>query len=786
MNNETDWVGRTDESDVSAERYHYFMTKEPREELGPIRVISDPYLGVTKVRDVRIGMVRNAKDEDKKAVLAYLQPYPHMRIEKGKELQGWYQSLHNESAASRPRPCFTEAVLTEPYGGWCAVGCKFSLPAGELVDTPNGSAPIESFKVGDSVLGRTPLGVQITKVVGVTSHWKPEGLVRLILNDGRKLLMTGDHPVYSVSRRAWVNAVNLKPGERLESLPMRYGHTEPQESLRCLPVSDSLRERHEEVGQVVAYQGEAQVYGDAPENERPCSREQRVYEQEGQWAEIPGMEISPSGTSQERRIGIQTFQARPIHGQKRSHISNEVGMGTVTRGVPRPPWVRLGLRTVFNFVAGRVGICARLRSPSRQLYIRGERVHDCRRREENSASQTNGIPRGNFRPKGTKEIGDTYVVGVEKIPGRVRVHDIQTESQNFFQRGVLVHNCYINSGMRGYRGTGLITVPLGYGDQVRQQITKMRRGAAGYFSSFTDPFTPLEQYYHNTEEGAKAFVDAGLPLFFLSRLRYPDWAVDLLKLSPYSYAQKSLNTGDAADWKLLSPGAMSLEDHYADIERLKTAGIYVSIQVNPIVPGVTSHGDIVKLFQRLRAVGADHVIVKFVEAGYSWAPAMVERMKQTFGERGAAFEKLFTQNIGSQRTVEEEYRLKAHRMYSSYARKYGLTYSVCYEYKYARDADGKVLSKTGVSIARDFTTSDQCHGHAVPVFTRASDAEQFRPVEECPPSGCLHCSEDNAGKPRCGDELAGEANAVEMRDLKIPIGEGKGRATQLIQLGVKK
>lgn len=465
MQSETDWASRidTEEESGAAERYQYFMRPEPREGLGPIEEVDDEYLGKgAMVRSMRVGMTRNAKDENKKDVTVYLKPFPHIRIEKAKELQGWYQSLHNESKASRPRPCFTEAVLTEPYGGYCAVGCVF---------------------------------------------------------------------------------------------------------------------------------------------------------------------------------------------------------------------------------------------------------------------------------------------------------------------------CYINSGMRGYRGTGLISVPMDYGSQIGVQLSRMRRAAAGYFSSFTDPFTPLEQYYHNTQRAAEEFVKVGLPLFFLSRLRYPDWAVDLLTENPHSYAQKSINTSDPRDWKLLSPGAMSLEEHLEEISLLRSRGIYVSIQCNPIVPGVTSNEQIIKLFKMLAEAGANHVIVKFVEAAYSWAPAMVKNMVRRFGDRGREFEKLFTQNIGTERTVEEGYRIRAHRLFSSAARRYGLTYATCYEYEYERDADGKVLSKTGVSVGRRFTTSAQCHGHAVPVYTRRSADEPFRPVEECPPSGCLYCSAENEGKPRCGDELAGEANALRMADLKLPIGDGKRRST---------
>lgn len=459
MQQEDSWVTTKmvgEDDNMAATTYAYFMRPEPFDDLGPIRIIDDPYLGKTKVRDMKVGMVRNAKDEDKRSITAYLQPFPHTRINTAKPLQGWYKSLH-EPEGVRPRPCFSEAILTEPYGGYCAVGCAF---------------------------------------------------------------------------------------------------------------------------------------------------------------------------------------------------------------------------------------------------------------------------------------------------------------------------CYINSGIRGYRGSGLITVPLKYGEQIAKQLGKNMRGAAGYFSSFTDPFTPLEAYYHNTQGAAEEFVKVGLPIFFLSRLRYPQWAVELLQKNPHSYAQKSLNTPDSEDWRLLSPGALPLKDHLKDIARLKQAGIYVSIQCNPILPGVTSHVQVQQLFNRLKEAGADHVIVKFVEAGYSWAPAMVERIRKRFGpERGGRFAELFTENIGGQKTICEEYRMEGHRIYSAHAKRIGLTYATCYEYEYERNQDGDIISKTGVSVGRKFTTASQCHGQRVPVYSRDKVTDLFKPLEECPPSGCLYCASENNGKARCGDELMGQAKAMVGMDYRQPIGD---------------
>lgn len=326
--------------------------------------------------------------------------------------------------------------------------------------------------------------------------------------------------------------------------------------------------------------------------------------------------------------------------------------------------------------------------------------------------------------------------------------------------------CYVNSGFRGYRGSGLISVPVDYGAQVRKMLSVTKSSAAGYFSSFTDPFLPLEDVYHNTQRGAEEFVRLGLPVFFLSRMSYPGWAFDLLRQNKYSYAQKSINTPDPDDWKKLSPGALSLQDHLDEIKALSQAGIYVSIQVNPIIAGVTSHEDIERLFEMLKEAGASHVIVKFVEAGYSWAPAMVDRINKRFGDnRGRAFSELFQENgAGNQKTIVEAYRREGFERYRAKAQSLGLTFSLCYEY--TKEA-GRWRSLGG-----DYKTSDQCHGQRVPMFTRdrttssSGKPVMFREVEACPPSGCLTCADDNGGKPRCGSELFGQAKALRSPDYK--------------------
>lgn len=310
--------------------------------------------------------------------------------------------------------------------------------------------------------------------------------------------------------------------------------------------------------------------------------------------------------------------------------------------------------------------------------------------------------------------------------------------------------CYINSGKKGYRGSGLITVPIGYGAHVKKQLASMKASAAGYFSSFTDPFLPLETIYHNTQDGATAFTEAGLPVFFLSRLHYPGWAFDLLTLNRHSYMQKSINTWDEADWKHLSPRAISLADHMDEIREARRRGIYVSIQVNPVVAGIVTHDDVEKTFEMLAEAGANHVIVKFVEANYPDAKTMVTLMEKRFGaNRAAHFAALFTENFGGNRTVAYDYRIEGHRRYQLKAAKLGMTYATCYEYDPVEKR----------SIGRDFLTAKQCHGQQVPMYFR--DGERFRPFGECEPSGCLYCSDAP-----CGSETLAAAKANKLSDYR--------------------
>jgi hypothetical protein len=223
---------------------------------------------------------------------------------------------------------------------------------------------------------------------------------------------------------------------------------------------------------------------------------------------------------------------------------------------------------------------------------------------------------------------------------------------------------------------------------------------------------------------------------------------------------------------------------FDQVKSLHNSGIYVSIQINPIIAGVTSNEQIHALIHKLAECGADHLIFKFPEISFSSKPSLVKIMAQTFGKRGEAFGRLFTCNIGGQATVDESYRLEALDGFKCECKSAKVTMATCYEFAFERNSSGQIINHTGVSVGRKYLTADQCHGHRVPLFTRVDG--RFQEVKECPDIGCLYCADDAPdGKPPCGSEFYGSASAWVLSDLKIGVYEDERPAhkpQELVQI----
>jgi DNA repair photolyase len=314
--------------------------------------------------------------------------------------------------------------------------------------------------------------------------------------------------------------------------------------------------------------------------------------------------------------------------------------------------------------------------------------------------------------------------------------------------------CYINNGVRGYRGQGVTTVDPNYPDKIEKQLLDMKFGWNAYISSYTEPFQPLESIYHNTEKLSDIITGYGLPIFYLTRQIPPDWAVKYLLKSKYSYHQFSIITSDREDYKKLCPGAAPLDDILRYMKTvLAPQGIYLSIQVDPIIIGITRIEHILRLLEELKASGVNHVIFKSVEVVHSSVVTLVQKMKDLFGEdRGKNFESLLNENTSGVKNIQCDVRQRWWNTLRRKSRELGMTSSLCFEY--AKNSDQ--------SIGFEYCTADQCHGKQTPIHKKVNG--KFVPWEVCPPSGCLYCKESVGFPPPCGKDWLQEARALKPKD----------------------
>lgn len=317
-------------------------------------------------------------------------------------------------------------------------------------------------------------------------------------------------------------------------------------------------------------------------------------------------------------------------------------------------------------------------------------------------------------------------------------------------------HCYINNGTRGYRATGLPVVHTKYPDAMRAWVRKLMVSGAAYITSFSEPFHPLEDEYAITQDLTQVFVDEGLPIFYLSRMMPPDWAVDALLQNPYSYMQWSILTSNADHHRRMCPGAFELEDVLEMMQVMSDLGIFISVQINPIMAGVTTLEDIVKLVRLVSLFGGHHVIFKFVEQVANNRQIIVDRMRQRGLPNADYFDSIFNQVIGGVYTIQQDIRLEWLKILLEETRKAKISMSLCYEYY-----DNGLA---GANLAPWFTTADQCHGRGVPLYFRPEPGAPFEPLPGCYRKGCLYC--EDYGTAACDNEQLLAATALEYKALR--------------------
>lgn len=98
---------------------------------------------------------------------------------------------------------------------------SFCFPRRSFVTTINGAKDISKIIVGESLVTRKGDKTVTTKVTSVKKR-KVKDLVQLCFSNNKKFACTLEHPIYSVDKDKWVDAINLNIGEKVVSLKKGY------------------------------------------------------------------------------------------------------------------------------------------------------------------------------------------------------------------------------------------------------------------------------------------------------------------------------------------------------------------------------------------------------------------------------------------------------------------------------------------------------------------------------------------------------------------------------------
>lgn len=315
--------------------------------------------------------------------------------------------------------------------------------------------------------------------------------------------------------------------------------------------------------------------------------------------------------------------------------------------------------------------------------------------------------------------------------------------------------CYL-PGMRGYYSTGVVCVDKNYPEYVRQDLEKLNVAFPAYFSPFCETFNELEPVYHMTEQAARVCNEFNVSVLFTTKRQVPDWAWEVLKQSPYSSLQVSINTFDNETWNKVAPVADDVDILLENLRTCKEQGVYSLLRIDPILPFITKFEDIEALVDYVVEEGiVDHIVFSFAEFGYAMRKRVFALYSELFPDEYPQFEEAYSESFGGNYIVDTELRVEFFHKMAKKLEGTDITMSTCSEL--VKDETGKLV--TLQSVYPELLTSVSCHGIRVPVHYKGADG-LFHPYESCH-GACLHCS-SNA----CGETLLNKAKANDYSSYK--------------------
>jgi DNA repair photolyase len=212
----------------------------------------------------------------------------------------------------------------------------------------------------------------------------------------------------------------------------------------------------------------------------------------------------------------------------------------------------------------------------------------------------------------------------------------------------------------------------------------------------------VNENYALTEKIIAEAVNQSVPVDVISKGRYSDDAIRLMARQKGCIGQVTMLTPREELQKRLMQGAATTEELFENVRRLRRAGVFTIVRIDPVIPGLTDDlDDLRNMMKDVSAAGAQHVIVSAMRIPYR----MKERIFQdlsALGVDGKYARELYTDWYDGSVHPKWDYRKPLFDELSAEAKRRGMTFALCREFV---KEEGKLVGLNG-----RYCTAESCEG----------------------------------------------------------------------------
>ena len=533
----------------------------------------------------------------------------------------------------------------------CSHACTYCVHGDTPILMADGRAkPLAEVQIGDAIYGTVREGwyrrYAITRVIDHWSTVKPA--YQVTLEDGTKLITSGDHRF--LTGRGWKYVTGLKPG------PGQRPHLTINSKLMgtgefASPPKDGSAYRR---GYLCGM-----VHGDGHVSSRtykpPHGGVRRVdvfrlgLTDIGALERIRGFLAEFGVATREYILQKEASDRKQLNGIVSNGSSNIAAIREIVAfpHFPSLEWRKGFLAGIFDAEGSSSGATVRIANTDRAIV---ELVTSCLRHLGFSFTVRTADRGGSRKPltyvrllggvrehlrffhtvdpaitrkrtiegRAIKNDAPLRVTSIEPLGLDLPMFDITTGTGDFIANGVVSHNCfarpthtYLNMGA-GEDFERKIVVKVNAPEVLRRELRKRSwKGEHVAMGTNTDPYQRCEGRYRLTRGVLEALRDYANPCSILTKspllLRDLDLFTELVSTAGFT-ANLSIGTFDEEVWRRTEPGTPHPRARMQAVKALNRAGVPTGVLVAPILPGISdSPAQLREVVRAAADAGASHV-----------------------------------------------------------------------------------------------------------------------------------------------------------------------------------